>query len=348
MLDPNLIQSAAAGVSPDVTTVHQYKLAMDVEAGAFMSLDELSKSADKEDWILPWDSTVLDGHKYAMPWVYRFNSMLYRADLLKAANLAVPTTWDEMCTVAGKLTSNQVVGYVAGLSRTDAAYAVVEWFENAMLAAKAKIFDKDGRAIFNTDAGLKPFQTMKQLVDCNATNKTAAQHDYNTMTDGISAGTIAMVSLGTHRYETIRSRGVGDNLGWSPPMSYNKGEVGQAALVGYSLAIGKYSKHPQAAWKFIEFMTSPEAQEIIAKAGELPTRKSAYKLPFFSTPKAAAMMTWSKYMGEHGVVQSYPAQWSDFALLLADAMQDIVLKGASPKDARDRLIVEYNKMAGKR
>lgn len=348
MLDPNLIQSAAAGVTPDVTTVHQYKLAMDVEARALMPLDELAASADKDDWLLPWQSTVIDGRKYAMPFVYRFNSLLYRADILKSAGVQVPTTWDEMCAAAGKISTNQVVGYVAGLSRTDAAYAIVEWFENVMLSLKVPMFDKDGRAIFNTEAGLKPFQTMKQLVDCNASNKAIAQHDYNTMTDGLAAGTVAMASLGTHRFETIRARGVGDNLGWSPPMSYTKGEVAPVALVGYSLAIGAHAKHPKEAWKFIDFMTRPEAQEIFAKGGELPTRKSTYKLPSFATPKAASMVTWSKFMAEHGVVQPYPAQWSDFALLLADAMQSIVLKGTPPAEARDRLIAEYNKLIGKR
>ncbi len=348
MIDPNLIQSAATGVTPDVIKVHQYKLAMDVEAGALMPLDDLAAKIDKADWLLPWDSTVLNGHKYDIPYVYRFNALQYRKDLLKAAGAEVPTTWDEMCASAGKINTSQVLGYSMGLSRSDAAYSVTEWFENDMLAAGSPIFDKNGRAIFNTPAGLKPFETVKKLIDCGAAGKAIVEQGYNQLTDGLAAGAIAMISIGTHRYETIRSRGAGDNLGWTHPMTYTKGTVSPVALVGYSLAVGAHSPHPSEAWKFIEFMTRPKSQEILAESGELPTRKSAYQLPFFSSPQATTLLEWSKFIGEHGSVQTYPVEWSDFGTMLADAMQSIVLQGVSPVEARDQLIKKYNTLVDQR
>ena len=347
MTDSNLIQSSAAGVGPDVTTVHQYKLAMDVEAGALMPLDELAASSDKQDWLLPWDANFIEGRKYAIPSVYIFNVLLYRADLLKAAGVQVPSTWDEMCSAAPKINSSQVIGYVVGLSRTDAAYTAIEWFENVMLSLKVPLFDKDGRAAFKTDAGLKPFETMKQLISCNATNKSIVEYNYESTTNGLSSGTVAMGNIGMHRLDTIRARGAGGNIAWAPPMNYTKGEAPPVAITGYSLAIGAHSKHPKEAWRFIEHMTGPQSQEIKAKAGEMPTRKSSFQQPFFSTPAAANMLQWSKYVSEHGSAHSYPPQWSDFALLVADAMQGIVLKGTAPSAARDRLIADYNSLIGK-
>ena len=42
----------------------------------------------------------------------------------------------------------------------------------------------------------------------------------------------------------------------------------------------------EAAWKLIEFLQSPEAEAIDARVGgELPTRKSTLKDPFFQTPE---------------------------------------------------------------
>jgi ABC-type glycerol-3-phosphate transport system substrate-binding protein len=348
MIDPNLIQGAAAGVTPDVIKVHQYKLAMDVDAGALLPLDELAAKMDKTDWLLPWDSTKIGDKKYDIPYVYRFNTLQYRKDLLDAAGVGIPTTWDEMCESASKINSGKVLGFSMGLLRAGGAFSVSEWFENDMLAAGAPIFDEKGRAAFNTEAGLKPFETVKRLMDCGASSKAIVDQAYNELTDGMASGTIAMVSLGTHRYETIRSRGAGDNLGWSHPMSYKKGEIPPIALVGYSLAVGVHSKNPEAAFKFIEYMTRPASQEIMAKAGELPTRKSAYDLPYFSTPEAATAVAWSKFIAEHGVVKSYPVEWSDFALLLSDAMQSIVLQGVAPAEARDKLIEQYNTLIDQR
>ena len=68
-----------------------------------------------------------------------------------------------------------------------------------------------------------------------------------------------------------------DDLGViaSPSVIYN-GETYPfyGEYVNISHAISSESEHPEEAWKFLEWMASPEAQEIIAVCGMIPTLKS--------------------------------------------------------------------------
>jgi multiple sugar transport system substrate-binding protein len=62
------------------------------------------------------------------------------------------------------------------------------------------------------------------------------------------------------------------------PLPHFPGGRSSACLGGWNLAISEYSKNKDTAWKFIEFMTSYEAQKIYAiKGGRLPTREKVYR-----------------------------------------------------------------------
>ena len=79
---------------------------MIVAAGSLQPLDDFAKTIDKADWLLPWTSnhTFLDGKKWSLPYGYRYSVLMYRKDVLDRVGVQVPTTWDEVCTAAGKST----------------------------------------------------------------------------------------------------------------------------------------------------------------------------------------------------------------------------------------------------
>ena len=344
MIDPNLIQGAAAGSTPDVIRVYNYYLPLHVKAGSIQPIDALAEKADKADWLLPWGSTAFGGKKYALPYEYRFFALMYRKDVLAKAGVQVPTTWDEMCTAAGKANTAQVMGYAFGLSQGDSTNALLEWAEDMIIAAGGQLFDESGQAIFNNAAGLKFFQVIADLAGkCKATKPAVAEFTYNAIQEGLTAGTIAMAGLGTHRYLTIRAAGAKENLEWAPPPSFEKGKRPPVHALGWGLVMGRHAKNPEAAWKFMDFMTSPDTQVIVAQAGEMPTRKSTYQNAWFKTPEAKFMGDFAEYVGQHGRVGRYPAGWNQFGQILAQETQSIVLKGTAPKNALTNTVERYNK-----
>ncbi len=343
-VDANLIQGAAAGSTADVVKIYNIALPLHVSAGSIQPLDKYAEKTDKTDWLLPWSSTVFDGKKYALPYEYRFFALLYRKDILDKAGMRVPTTWDEVCQAAGKINSPQVMGYAFGLSQAQATSVLLEWADDMVLSAGGKWFDEKGRAIPNNLAAVKFFQTIADLVGkCRASGQAVVGFTYETIHQGLAAGTIAMAGLGTHRYVAIRAAGAKENLLWAPPPSYEKGKPAPVHVLGWTLVMGKHTKQPEAAWKFMEFMTSPEAQVLVAQGGEMPTRKSTYKDAWFKSPEAKFMAEWSEYIAQNGRPGHYPAGWLNFGQILAEETQAIVLKGVAPEQALANVVEKYNK-----
>ncbi|HZR02124.1 MAG TPA: sugar ABC transporter substrate-binding protein [Burkholderiales bacterium] len=343
-VDANLIQGAAAGNTPDVIKIYNVALSLHVAAGSIQPLDQYLGKIDKTDWLLPWDSTVFDGKKYALPSEYRFFALMYRKDVLDKAGVQVPTTWDEMCKAAGTINSPQVMGYGFGLSQSQAASILLEWADDMALAAGGSWLDDKGRAIANNPAGLKFMTTVADLVGkCKASSQAVVGYTYEAVHQGLAGGTIAMAGMGTHRYEALRATAAKDNLRWAPPPSFEKGKAAPVHVLGWTFVMGKHTKHPEAAIKFMEYMTSPEVQVVIAKAGEMPTRKSTYNDPWFKTPEASAMRDWAQYIARNGKVGQYPSGWLNFGQILASESQGIVLKGVSPAQALANVVERYNK-----
>ena len=53
-----------------------------------------------------------------------------------------------------------------------------------------------------------------------------------------------------------------------------------STLGGWQLAVSRFSKQPEVAWKFVSFVTSPTMQKVLAlQAGRAPTRKALYEDP---------------------------------------------------------------------
>lgn len=62
------------------------------------------------------------------------------------------------------------------------------------------------------------------------------------------------------------------------PMVHAPGEQSGACQGGWGLGIAKTSQHPDAAWQFIEFLSSEETQRKFTLAtGKVPSRKSLFK-----------------------------------------------------------------------
>ena len=84
-----------------------------------------------------------------------------------------------------------------------------------------------------------------------------------------------------------------------------------------------------AAWKFIEYMTGPDAAEGLASGGEVPTRASSYDLPFFSTPDADAVNSIADYVESNSEPHAYEDNWIAVATGLSQAGQALYLNGLS-------------------
>ena len=342
-----LLKSAAAGKSPDVAKVHLPDLSAQVDAGTIEPLDQFVSHWNKSDWLLDWNSTVIGGKKWAIPWDYRPNVLLYRKKVLTDHGAAVPTTWAEALVAAKKIGSDNPTGFVVGLSQTDNADTLAEFFSCAVISAGGKLFNADGTAAINSDAGMMAFRWINDLFAQGGTSQAAVNYTYFSVADGLAAGTIAMAVLGSQRVRSLAATAKGD-AGFAAPPGWSASKPGQSNALSQTLVVAKTSPHKEEAMRWIEFMTGPNAAVELAKGGEVPPRKSSYNVAFFSTPEAADISKFKEILLQRGGhVPYYPPKYWDLKQALAVAAQARVLQKRSPKDVLDEAAKKYNALIGK-
>lgn len=337
-----VVQATAAGRTPDVARILGWDLPTLVAAGSLASLNEFTDKWPKEvrsDFMIEWDATVWNGQKLAIPYELRIPLLWYRADLLKEVGKDVPKTIDELVDAGKALSARKnTQGMVIGLSRASQASAFAEWLMAILHYYGGELLDSKGEPKFNGEAGVKAVKFLKRLVDEGAMPRSVVGYTYEEVFQGVQAGTIAMNVLGSHRVVTAREAGkFGDRLQTAPIPGETADKPVPAYIFGWNLVVGKHSKNKEAAWKFVEHMTSAESQVVTAQmTGELPTRISPYENEFFKGDKAAEVQKWRGYIQKHGFVPRYPEKYVEITQLIVDAVQEVIVRNVDPKAALDR------------
>jgi multiple sugar transport system substrate-binding protein len=245
-IDKRLIQGAAAGVTPDVAKIYITSLALQVAAGGLEPLDTLAQKMDKSDWVLPWESTVFNGKKMALPYEYRVWIVYYRKDLFDRVGLKPPKNWDEVCKNAPKLLAANIIPYGMGFSQADNATILAEFFNEMLFQVGADVVNAKGQAAFGNEKGLRFFQLISDLTKCKALPPDAPEYTYDQGRESVIAGRAAMTTLSSHQFVVARAAGPGENLQWAPAPSFT-GEIPPSAVFNWNLCIGKFSKNKEAA-----------------------------------------------------------------------------------------------------
>jgi multiple sugar transport system substrate-binding protein len=74
------------------------------------------------------------------------------------------------------------------------------------------------------------------------------------------------------------------------PVIHAPGHPSAAALGGWGFAISKFTKDPETAWKFVEFLTRPEQlRKVQIGLGRIPARKRLVPAEFMPILETARM-----------------------------------------------------------
>lgn len=320
-----LPQAAAAGQAPDVFKMFTPQVGQMAAAGAYSPLPDAA--AQVTDWLRPTDNLVdRDGKQIAVPYEYRTCALYYNQKILDQVGATVPTTYDEVVDVAAKTAAAGYTGFGIGFSDTDNSAIVSTPFDCFMSQVGQDIWDGDGKPDFATDKGEEFGSFLADLRDAGGLNPSVVSDSYSTVTDGLTNGTVAMAVLGTERAITFSK--TNPDLQWTTLPTASTGDT-TGSTFGWTLGIGNGSKHADAAWKFIEYMTGPEAGAVMATGGEVPTRQATYDQPFFSTPEADNVNKIAEYVQNNSKPHLYSDDWVTVATALSNAGQQLYLNGLS-------------------
>lgn len=338
--------------TPDVVRVVSFAVPEYAATGNLVQLNDLVKKdgIPDDDWLLPLSSSQVDGKLYALPQDFRIPILIYRKSALREAGVTPPTTWEEACAAGSKFKQPNIVGLAVPLGATGGiggAQSLAEFFLSTMLVGpNGQYFAPDGKIAFSKEQFIRAGVTIKDFfTKCKITSLRSAQMGINEVHDGLRSGTIAMTNFGLYRFKTIQQQGAGEDLAWAPAPSYTSSD--KLTVYSYSIALNKQSKKQDAAWTFMKFVISAEAQAITAEGGEVVSRKSAYRAPSLQADVAKNQTQWAELVSQRGRAVAYSPILSTFHSILGESFQRMVLRDESPEKAYEEVVKRYDEALAK-
>ena len=137
------------------------------------------------------DQSVVDGTVWAIPDLASARAMYYNVDILEAAGVEVPTTWDELKAACEAIKAYDSSIYPWGIDMTtdegQAAFAYYVWNNGGDFT------DADGNWTLNSDANVEAIEYAIGLVNDGYTNSDPANETRYNLQDLFGAGKLAMV-----------------------------------------------------------------------------------------------------------------------------------------------------------
>lgn len=204
-------------------------------------------------------------------------TLFYRKDLLQAAGLAVPTTWNAYLAAAKKLNTGGVAGNSMIAKSGDVSMFLVDWFSR-FTNLNGKLMSGTPQAKNYTPHLTSPqaVAALKNMVDAvQYASSGVLQYDFTASVDAFSAGKTAMMLM----WSTIAGPV------YNPKTSKVAGKVdvavppggGKAVRGGWGVGIPKNAKNKDAAWTVITYLTSKAWEKYqTLKYQTDPTRNSTF------------------------------------------------------------------------
>ena len=350
VVDPvgqNGIRAARAkSDSPDVIRVNTFQMPEFVSTGSVLALDELiaRDKVDTTDWLIGMDQTRVNGKVWGLQQDYRIPIYVYRKSKFADAKVATPPrTYEEVGALGPLLTKQNQMAYGIPIGLTGGiggAQAFMEFIVSSIVAGNSDpFFVPSGREIgFSEKRLLLAASIVKDLFAKKAATPVSLQFAYNELQDGLRAGTVASATFGLYRYRGLKAA-VANDLAWAPAPSVQPDD--KHAVYGFQLCINSHSPRQGAAWELVKFMTSPAAQALAARGGEVVARASTYKDAYFKTSDAEDQLGWKALVEKRGRMVNYSIIQTTFNQICGEAFQRMILKDLAPAVVAQEVRTRY-------
>lgn len=255
-IQSKLLVSIAGGVVPDIVMLPTRYAPSFIENGVVSPVDYrafgLTSAADIPKLFMPGMAGALmyKDRFYFVPTELTGLGLYYNRDMLETRGIGeIPSTWEELGTVAGKLTRMGAQGVEqAGLSFLNWGPFTGFWFLSFLRSAGTDWIE-DGRPAFSSPKAVQALQVFADLYHkYKAANPNFGIENFN-------AGKVGFIPGLTVALFDFRNTGLPFDLGVAPYPHLASGRPASIAYAwGYYVTSG--SKNQTAAWKLIDFMTS--------------------------------------------------------------------------------------------
>ena len=279
------------------------------------------------------DQSVVDGVVWAVPDLASARAMYYNKDILDAAGVAVPTTWDELIEACKKIKAYDSSIYPWGVDMTtdegQACFAYYIWNNGGNFT------DAQGNWTLNSAENVEAIEFIIGMVKDGYTNSDPANETRYKNQDMFGTGKVAMM-IGPNSIPTyIADSGNTINYGVASIPTNTGVSVSQGVMDRFMCFDNERSEEELAAiTTFFDFFYEDERySEWVIMEGFLPATSAGGEIMAAADPGAAA---WIEIVGSSNFYPTAKAEWADVKQGVIDVQQK-ALQGGNVKELLDNL-----------
>jgi multiple sugar transport system substrate-binding protein len=273
-----LLTSHVGGSLPDVGQLGNSWISEFGTLRALQPLDEMlaGSGLGRDEYFGGiWDTNVLDGVTFGVPWYVDTRLLFYRKDLLERAGYReMPVTWESWRECL------RAIHRQSGGKRYGIFLPTNEWMQPVVLGLQSGsplLAEGGTRGAFREPEYRRAFMYYLSLFQEGLAPTLGIQEIAN-MYQEFERGTFAMVVTGPWNLGEFARR-LPDSLQhvWATAPLPGPDGPGVSFAGGSSLVMFRSTKHPREAWALMEFLSRPEQQVRFWKlSGNLPARRASW------------------------------------------------------------------------
>ena len=283
------------------------------------------------------DQSVVDGTVWAIPDLASARAMYYNKDILDAAGVEVPTTWDELKAACEKIKAYDPNIYPWGIDMTtdegQAAAAYYIWNNGG------DVTDADGNWTLNSDKNVEAIEFAIDLVNSGLTNTDPANETRYNLQDLFGAGQLAMM-IGPNSIPTyVADGGYTVNYGFAAiPTNGGNASVSAGVMDRFMVFDNGYTDEELAAITefFDYFYDDARYSAWVLMEGFLPATSAGGEIVAKEDP---SMAPWVDIVGSCKFYPVAKAEWDDVKTGIIHVEQEALL-GGNVKELLDGLQAE--------
>jgi multiple sugar transport system substrate-binding protein len=293
----------------------------------------------KQQQFLPGsvEAITFNGKPYGMPWFTDTGLLYYRKDLLKKSGFnGPPKTWDELKQMTRKVRRDSDIKFGFLFQGAKSEAGVCDGCE-FIWGHGGNVLDPSDptKVLVDSPQAIEGLETERSMITDGIAPKAVTVYE-ETETEGefLRGDAVFLRNwpyvyslIGTSSYPKLKT----DQVGVSELPSAD-GKPGNGTVGDQPLYISTSSKYPDAAWKFIEFLSATDQQRFRAVEGSyLPTRSALYDDP--EIQDSVPVVALAKQALQHTRPRPVSPYYSDMSLEMQEQFNASLKGDTTPGEA---------------
>lgn len=322
------LRAYATGNAPDIVSLDNPDFALFSSRGAFLDITDMAKESDvinpEAYFEGPLNSVMWDGKLYGVGKYTDTIGVFYNKDMFEAAGIEEPPqTWAEFEEDARKLAKPDENVYGATLSARGNEEGTFQFLP---------IIQMSGGSYENVNTeGAREWLTMvKGMIDDGIMSQDVLSLGQWDSTGTFNSGNAAMAISGPWEIDRMVEDA---DFEWGVTLlpTFEEGGERSSALGGFDLGIMSSTKHPEEAFKVLEYMVSQD-DRLFPEFGYLPTRGDVDLPDSGVAAKDAALKVFQEQL-KYAQPRGPHPEWQKISKAIYDAEQAALTGQMTPDEA---------------